>query len=577
MLLSSASPAPIAARGSTGQFVSSHDPEGTTQTPRPEQEPNIEVSTAQSISSKDFPTRTAREPEFSLNLERFHDSDASPIVTEVSGRERDTASTRTAPSSGGIPNHNQNRSESRPAFIGESWFASFLTHNATARHTDIHQPVEVTRSNRTSRAPSPNHQSEIQSAAPTTKDSPLIFPALPPQYLRQRLIDSYFSLFHAYCPILDKSSFISSVEDGSVSPTLLRCVLFVATTQCDASIFYLLGYSTRMDFGDEFFARAKSAFKSDNTSDRIAMLQSSYLLHCWWGQPTAFKDSLWWLSSAIRSAQCMGMNRSTRRSRMPKIVQALWKRIWWCLYIRDRQISFAIGVPMIINELDCDVEDPTPEDFSDESAETAYYIIGQASLNRTASILFFRHCSPAQIHLSAEPSARHYAQQDIQTTLRKCHDELPGLRQKERRYYLSLTLDMCHNLYLIHHHQRVGGPTYKSDIRPEDLQFILDAADNITRLVEDAMIYWSPEYLPMMWYSAINHDYSTPNSSTSSHYDQFRMMTEPQLIDEERSQANSYLLDDWSGIFALDGYDAHADLPFLGPWNIGLQPFNMPF
>lgn len=50
--------------------------------------------------------------------------------------------------------------------------------------------------------------------------------------------------------------------------------------------------------------------------------------------------------------------------------------------------------------------------------------------------------------------------------------------------------------------QRLQGQSSKSDIRPEDSDIILDAANNITRLVEDAMIYWNPEYFPMMWYVA---------------------------------------------------------------------------
>lgn len=47
--------------------------------------------------------------------------------------------------------------------------------------------------------------------------------------------------------------------------------------------------------------------------------------------------------------------------------------------------------------------------------------------------------------------------------------------------------------------QRLQGQSSKSNIQPEDSDIILDAANNITRLVEDAMIYWSPEYFPMMW------------------------------------------------------------------------------
>lgn len=50
--------------------------------------------------------------------------------------------------------------------------------------------------------------------------------------------------------------------------------------------------------------------------------------------------------------------------------------------MRDRQVCCATGAPMVINDLDFDVEEPTLEDFSDETPEVARYIIAQSQLNR---------------------------------------------------------------------------------------------------------------------------------------------------------------------------------------------------
>lgn len=356
------------------------------------------------------------------------------------------------------------RRETRPAFVGESWFASYLANTATTGHMDLHQPVEVTENteNRTrSVSPQVGNPTEMNTAQPSNCSPMALTRDLPPDSL-QRLIESYFSRFHVYFPILDKSSFLSSVEDGTVSATLLRSVLFVGSTQCDPAIYHLLGFSTRNDTGDELFALAKKSFDSDNTSDRTAMLQSAFLLHYWWGQPTAFKDSLWWLATAIRSAQCMGMHRSTRGSKISRKTQILWRRIWWCLYvstlsprclrsrglrnikIRDRQLALIIGVPMVINELECNADDLTLDDFPDESLETANYVINQIGLNKAASKMFFCHCTPLRVHLSADPGTRYLAQRDVQTTLEAWHDSLPKKSKRDRRHYLSLTLEMCY-------------------------------------------------------------------------------------------------------------------------------------
>ena len=50
--------------------------------------------------------------------------------------------------------------------------------------------------------------------------------------------------------------------------------------------------------------------------------------------------------------------------------------------IRDRQVSLAVGAPMVINDLDCDIEDLAPEDFEDGFENTAHYLIALASLSK---------------------------------------------------------------------------------------------------------------------------------------------------------------------------------------------------
>lgn len=229
------------------------------------------------------------------------------------------------------------RGKGGPLLVGESWFASFLAQNAASGHIDTAQPVETTRDDGGSRARSSSAAVHCENRTNADACAPVLaLPHdLPPKNLMQRLIEVFFTRFHVYSPILQKSSFISSVEDGSVSITLLRSVLFVGSTQCEPEIYHLLGFSTRNDAGDEFFGLAKASFDADSTSDRTNMLQSCFLLHYWWGQPTAFKDSLWWFAVAVRSAQCMGMHKTTRNSSLSADVQILWRRIWWCLYVSD--------------------------------------------------------------------------------------------------------------------------------------------------------------------------------------------------------------------------------------------------
>ncbi|KAM0414486.1 hypothetical protein ACHAPD_007742 [Fusarium lateritium] len=130
----------------------------------------------------------------------------------------------------------------------------------------------------------------------------------------------------------------------------------------------------------------------DRDSTRLDMILSSYLLHYWFGNPTAYRDCHWWIAAAIRSAQCTGYHRSTSNSQLCSEQRSRWKRIWWCLYpqltkqVRDRQIAISTGTPMVINDMDYDVEELVVEDLVDESAETAQYIVAQVKLNKAGKL-----------------------------------------------------------------------------------------------------------------------------------------------------------------------------------------------
>lgn len=82
---------------------------------------HLSSATSSSVSRQDVPsTRTARNPSFSLNLDKFYDNGGSPVVAEVT--EQNTAPTRGAASIAKM-NRARNHRKSRPAFLGESWFA----------------------------------------------------------------------------------------------------------------------------------------------------------------------------------------------------------------------------------------------------------------------------------------------------------------------------------------------------------------------------------------------------------------------------------------------------------------------
>lgn len=407
--------------GASGRWVA---PEGSDQPP---------TSTTHGLDATESGRddySTAQEPRVPIDLshlidlQKHHDSvsPASQTSPQVSGV------TTVA-----LDDKSPVEDASKASYVGESWYANYVISRSAVNHAELHRPLD-----RRSSGPSPG---TVQTVTASQKRSKSDFP---PQNLIEHLVEAYFTRFHVYCPILDKPKFLQTLAEQTVSTTLLRCVLFVASIHCESNLYHALGHSSRLEATDDLFRKACAAFDAETEDDRTTMILSSYLLHYWFGKPTKYRDSLWWLASAIRSAQCMGYHRSTTHSKLNAQEKSYFKVLWWCLYIRDRQLSLSIGAPMIINDLEYDVDDLTIDDFPFESAETTAYVMSQASLNRTVSSLYFRYCSPARADVGRAMIVKDDA---IQATIRALEDWAhanPSLTTSNGKDPLNLILNVCY-------------------------------------------------------------------------------------------------------------------------------------
>ncbi|KAG0131989.1 putative fungal-specific transcription factor [Tuber indicum] len=231
---------------------------------------------------------------------------------------------------------------------------------------------------------------------------------LPRSEVRDRLIVEYFRIFHPCYPILDKRKFLHSIKTNTFSHILMQSVLTVAATHCDLSILQNAGYIRRHEAVEIFYKRARSLFDGDVEPDKMINMQSMFLLQFWWRAPSDQRDTLWWLGGAIRLAQTMGLHRNPKNSPMSIDIRRIWKRAWWCLYIRDRQCSSSLGKPVMIRNEDCDVEDLTPDDFADDDhgtpPEHIIYIMQQASLCKIlGDMLLFEYCPGASKNITEKP------------------------------------------------------------------------------------------------------------------------------------------------------------------------------
>jgi len=222
--------------------------------------------------------------------------------------------------------------------------------------------------------------------------------AVPPAPIRDALIKAYFSRFHPFFPILSTERFEShlnsSMTNKSPSLLLLQSMLMIGAMHCPLSLLTspLSGHTDWKPFSNRSTAietlvhRARMLFSIDHEKDRLSVIQSMFLLQFWWRIPGEYKDQSYWVAGALRIAQSMGLHRSTRESWAKGILdeqeQMLWRRMWWALYIRDRQIAAAMGKPVLIQDEDCDVEGLSLQDFPTEPKETALYMIESVKLIR---------------------------------------------------------------------------------------------------------------------------------------------------------------------------------------------------
>lgn len=155
-----------------------------------------------------------------------------------------------------------------------------------------------------------------------------------PPALVDHLIQVYMTGFHDICPILNKSHFLAAVQNGTVSPTLMSCVLFIATVHCDAAtITTRMGFADRVDACDSHFNDACAAFDADRVMHRPTLIVCAFLLHYWFGRPSMYRDAAWWLGTAIRTAQSLRYHRSDGAEDLRD--SSARRRVWWCLYVRD--------------------------------------------------------------------------------------------------------------------------------------------------------------------------------------------------------------------------------------------------
>ncbi|OQV09366.1 Fungal specific transcription factor domain-containing protein [Cladophialophora immunda] len=202
---------------------------------------------------------------------------------------------------------------------------------------------------------------------------------IPPPHVLSALIDAYFTIFHPFFPVVQKSEFLQSIKSIEVSMTtspnaahhaspaqnasspesaprnshlsllLLQAVLFIAIGVVPSEVISAAGFTSRKQARHAYYLKARRLYDLDYDEDPIATIQALLLISQYYPSITERKHTWHWIHQAISLAQVSGLHRDP--GNVPH--RALWARIWWACIVRDRCNGLGTGRPLMINSLDC--------------------------------------------------------------------------------------------------------------------------------------------------------------------------------------------------------------------------------
>lgn len=226
---------------------------------------------------------------------------------------------------------------------------------------------------------------------------------IPDTNLKNELLRCYVQYVHPYLPLLELDDFLGAIgkDDGTTTVSLLlfQAVMFAATAYIDMRYLTAQGYDSRKAARKAFFQRVKLLYDFDYEIDRVTVVQSVLLMTYWYESPDDPKDVWHWLGVAISLARTIGLNCDTSTSPLSLEKQKLWKRIWWCCYMRDRLVAIGMRRPIRIRDDDADVPMLEVTDFETQSlAPELNRMLGGCSVMRdTAKRELLAHMCIAMI------------------------------------------------------------------------------------------------------------------------------------------------------------------------------------
>jgi len=249
-------------------------------------------------------------------------------------------------------------------FFGESNFITLVPGTAHNRHV-----FSVPETPQDAQAPdiSPATMRYLkEEGALTLPDLQTCLPAL----------QAYFKWFHPCFPILDRAEITQKLAAMTISRLLLQAMLFIGATYCDEETITAMGFRDRTEAKRLLYGRARIFFHADWEKDRMILIQSLFLMSFWRGDARDVRDVRYWLGVVITLAESHGLHRSEKIMSKDPTLSKMRRRIWWSIYVRERQAAASLGLPSRIRDEDCDIEALSASDLESDTNPTVASLFG---------------------------------------------------------------------------------------------------------------------------------------------------------------------------------------------------------
>ncbi|KAL5385480.1 hypothetical protein PMIN02_008842 [Paraphaeosphaeria minitans] len=120
-------------------------------------------------------------------------------------------------------------------------------------------------------------------------------------------------------------------------------MLFIGVIHCEEPTLEELGWGNPHRAKYQLYSRAKDIHDAEYKTKKLIVIQALFLMSFWGAAQT----------KAFHRSGSENENYSTK----------LRRRIWWAIYVRERQCSSALGLPNRIRDDDCDVGMLSEADF----------------------------------------------------------------------------------------------------------------------------------------------------------------------------------------------------------------------